>query len=139
MKHSTLLLGLTAVAALTVASMAVSGAFAAGDQANAGAAEDFEQYCAACHGRDAKGDGPVAPLLIRHPPDLTRLAARNDGVFPEDRVQYIIDGRGDVLAHGPREMPVWGFEFGASMNEPLRGPAKARIQALSRYLRSLQQ
>lgn len=74
--------------------------------------EDFSRYCAACHGADARGQGPVAQLLVRKPPDLTLLAARNYGAFPTDAVYWIVDGRGDVAAHGPREMPVWGEQLG---------------------------
>jgi hypothetical protein len=39
-------------------------------------------------------------------PDLTRIAARRKGWFPEVTVREIVDRR--YAAHGPREMPVWG-------------------------------
>lgn len=99
-------------------------------------AEDFRQYCAACHGVDGRGQGPVAPFLVRKPPDLTTLAFRNDGEFPLDQVYFIIDGRGEVAAHGTREMPVWGERFG---DEEVSETAKReRILNIIAYLQSLQ-
>jgi mono/diheme cytochrome c family protein len=72
------------------------------------AAQTFKVYCASCHGTGGEGDGPVAPTLIKKPADLTRIAERNDGLFPKERVSAVIDGREEVAAHGTREMPVWG-------------------------------
>jgi len=45
----------------------------------ASAKEMFMTYCAVCHGKDAKGDGPAARALNKQPADLTRLAAKNGG------------------------------------------------------------
>lgn len=99
-------------------------------------AEDYRIHCASCHGTDGRGDGPVAPFLIRKPPDLTTLAARNDGQFPVDSVYWIIDGRGDVLAHGSREMPVWGRQFGGPGES--ESMTRERILDLIAYLKTLQ-
>jgi cytochrome c len=33
--------------------------------------QTYKQYCAACHGVDAKGHGSVASVLTTAPPDLT--------------------------------------------------------------------
>lgn len=72
----------------------------------------YAAYCAVCHGKDGKGDGPMAKALKTAPPDLTRLAARNGGKFPVERVQKIIASKEAVPAgHGTREMPVWGPIF----------------------------
>jgi len=49
-------------------------------------------------------------VLTLDPPDLTRLAAGNGGVFPRKRVIWRIDGRDPLLAHG-NEMPVYGDLF----------------------------
>jgi mono/diheme cytochrome c family protein len=68
----------------------------------------FAGYCASCHGRDARGNGPVASMLKVPPADLTRIAARHGGRFEPSEVAAYIDGRVDVTAHGRREMPVWG-------------------------------
>lgn len=105
---------------------------------NSGAG-DFQRYCAACHGLDGEGNGPVAPILLRRPTDLTLLASRNDGDFPDDTVFWIIDGRGEVKAHGPREMPVWGFEFSrAATGLELTPEAEARIRRIVNYVKSIQ-
>ena len=42
--------------------------------ANSGAAM-YKQYCAVCHGKTGKGDGPAASALKQAPADLTTLAA----------------------------------------------------------------
>lgn len=65
----------------------------------------YRTYCAACHGPEGRGDGPVAEVLHDRPPDLTKIAA-TEGWFPDALVQMIIDGR--YAAHGHRAMPVWG-------------------------------
>lgn len=69
--------------------------------------EVFDMHCAVCHGDGARGDGPMADVLLTPPPDLTRLAADNGGVFPTFRVIRQIDGRDPMLAHGG-EMPLFG-------------------------------
>ena len=45
----------------------------------------YRHYCATCHGRDGKGNGPAAAALKVPPPDLTVLARRQKGVFPARR------------------------------------------------------
>lgn len=67
----------------------------------------YDRYCSACHGATGAGDGPMTRVLTPPPPDLTRLAAQNDGTFPRRRVVWRIDGRDPILAHG-NEMPVFG-------------------------------
>ena len=70
----------------------------------------YQTYCATCHGVDLKGRGPMAATLILQPPDLSRLAAENDGVFPITRVAMRIDGRDPLVSHGS-PMPVHGDYF----------------------------
>ena len=70
----------------------------------------FAQFCAPCHGNEARGDGPMAKVLTVPAPDLTALSASNDGVFPVFRVVRQIDGRDPLLAHGG-EMPLFGELF----------------------------
>jgi hypothetical protein len=72
---------------------------------------EYMKSCAACHGVSGKGDGPAAKTLAKSPPNLTRLSADNNGAFPLVRTYDVIDGRIDVVVHGPREMPVWGNVF----------------------------
>ena len=73
-------------------------------------ADLFADYCAACHGMAAAGDGPLADLLTVAPADLTLLAERFGGTFPVFHVAQRIDGRDPLLAHGG-EMPVFGPLF----------------------------
>lgn len=72
--------------------------------------ELFIQKCAICHGAEGKGDGTLGLQLKIPPADLSHLSKRNGGTFPFWQVFGKIDGREDIGAHGPREMPVWGTE-----------------------------
>lgn len=102
----------------------------------------YQTLCASCHGVSAKGDGPVAPLIKVRVPDLTRLAARDGGEFPAEDVRRTIDGRYERNAHGPRDMPVWGWQFydGKSTDDAAeRARVDAMIEKLTQYLRLLQE
>lgn len=70
----------------------------------------YETHCAVCHGREATGNGPMAPVLLVPPADLTTLVARYGGVFPLERVAARIDGRDPLVSHGS-DMPIWGGFF----------------------------
>jgi hypothetical protein len=96
----------------------------------------FRAYCASCHGADAKGNGPAAPALKAKVPDLTLLAKRNGGRFPEPRVRKIIMGDEVVTVHGSREMPVWGPIFHQIEWDVDRG--NVRLENLVKYLKSIQ-
>jgi len=80
--------------------------------------KEFIRSCAACHGESAKGDGPVAELLLVPPPDLTRIRARHGGEFPASWVYRVIDGRNEIRPHGGGGMPIWGDRYRA---DALRG------------------
>ena len=102
----------------------------------------YSQFCASCHGGEARGDGPVAPLLTVPVPDLRSLAARNDGAFPMLAVIQTIDGRTARTAHGG-PMPIWGSVFGEAGGPVQTIPgtaleARGRIMALSLWLESIQ-
>jgi mono/diheme cytochrome c family protein len=107
---------------------------------------EYDSACAACHGLAGKGNGYMASQLKTRVPDLTVLAKNNNGVFPFDRVYQVIDGRQEVKAHGPREMPIWGRAFNLQSsvyfeNYPpgdLESAARSRILALTEYLYRLQ-
>jgi mono/diheme cytochrome c family protein len=100
----------------------------------------YLQYCAACHGRDAQGDGPAMKALLKRPANLTAIAARRGGAFPTGEIARFIDGRFELPAHGSREMPVWGQRFGADVPESGIGESIARgnIASLVEYLKSIQ-
>ncbi len=103
-------------------------------------AELFITYCASCHGVDARGDGPAAAALITPPSDLSRIAARRGGVFPESSIARLIDGRFDLPAHGSREMPIWGACLADEIPCFATGDevARGRIASLVEYLKSIQ-
>lgn len=96
--------------AFLVTAMTALPAFAT-EVIDSSGAENFERYCAACHGENGKGDGPVASAIAKPIPDLTRIAARNNGKFPRQIIKNAIDGRWQIDAHGTQQMPVWGYEF----------------------------
>jgi hypothetical protein len=60
---------------------------------------------------ERKGNGPVSAELKVPPPALTLLAKKNNGVIPFNSVYETIDGRKTVVAHGTRDMPIWGDRF----------------------------
>lgn len=72
---------------------------------------EYYSSCAACHGIDAKGNGPVGKEMKTPPTDLTILAKKNNGVLPVNKLHQIIDGRELLASHGTREMPIWGYRF----------------------------
>lgn len=98
----------------------------------------YDAYCASCHGQGGKGNGPAAPALKTMPTDLTQLAAKSGGTFPEAHVVQVIKGDSMVAAHGSKEMPVWGPIF-LSLSQHDRGAMQLRVHNLTRYIASMQQ
>jgi len=99
----------------------------------------FTDYCAACHGLDAQGDGPTASLLKVPPANLATLAKRHGGKFPYEYVSGVLRfGTGPTLFHGSSEMPIWGplFEYMDHYNEMV---VQQRIKNLADYLASIQE
>lgn len=97
----------------------------------------YLRYCAACHGRTMKGDGPVASGLKNSPGDLTTLTLKNKGVFPYDKVAGIIDGRETSRIHGTPDMPVWGEIF--AMTKSSDAPtAESAVKRITHYVWSQQ-
>ena len=100
--------------------------------------DNFNAYCAPCHGRTGTGDGPVAPALTTRPADLTTLAVRNDGVFPSRSVrEFVTHGNPAIAAHGSSDMPIWGPTFRSL--EPSDTLVATRIANIVAYLESIQQ
>lgn len=100
--------------------------------------EMFVSYCASCHGKDAKGNGPAANALKQLPADLTTLAKRNGGKYPSDKITSILRGQTSLTAHGDQEMPVWGPVFWR-MSQGHEEQVQMRIANLNHYLESLQE
>jgi mono/diheme cytochrome c family protein len=99
-------------------------------------ADMYKQYCAACHGAAGKGDGPAASALKQAPADLTTLAQRHNGKFPDDYVTNVLRNGVKAPAHGDAEMPVWGPLF-SSMDQN-DAVVNLRIANLTKYIKSLQ-
>jgi mono/diheme cytochrome c family protein len=132
LRHITLGLGLSCVAAF-------------GALADETGETEFMNSCASCHGTDGKGSGPVSDALSVIAPDLTGLAAANEGQFPMLEVIQIIDGRTGVRGHGTDAgMPVWGAVYKAPLVGEI-GPygteiaVRGRILSLALYLESIQE
>ena len=111
------------------------------------AAQDFHFHCAVCHGTTGRGNGPMARAMKISPPDLTKIAKRNGGMFPEARVFRTISGVGMPISHGTRDMPLWADFFvretlkegtSAEDAERVSGAVKERIDRLVKYLESMQ-
>jgi mono/diheme cytochrome c family protein len=98
----------------------------------------FKTHCATCHGVNGRGNGPLADQLRRTPPDLTKFTARNGGLFPDERLRRIIDGR-DVPSHGDRDMPVWGDVFRDPREGRSSEAGKGRVDAIVKYLQGIQE
>ena len=100
----------------------------------------FQFYCAPCHGRAGRGDGPAAPALKTRPADLTRIASRRGGKFPSKQIEAFITG-GDSPAtgpaHGSKDMPVWGPIFQGL--DPRDTLTRIRLENVVSFLASIQE
>ncbi len=102
----------------------------------------FVENCVSCHGATGRGDGPIAQKLNTAPPDLTKISARNDGVWPMLEVMSIIDGYSRNIL--PREdMPVFEsfldnemVEFDTGNGVDVLVPSK--LVEIVKYLEALQ-
>jgi mono/diheme cytochrome c family protein len=100
----------------------------------------YVRHCAVCHAKTGRGDGVFAGILRTAPADLTTIAARRGGRFPDDEIARFVDGRLVPPAHGTREMPVWGRWLGQPIAEGTEPDEVARgeILAITEYLKTLQ-
>jgi mono/diheme cytochrome c family protein len=70
----------------------------------AGGAELYERQCAACHGTEGKGDGPVAGALNPPPSDLSD-PARMSQLSDEELLEVITNGRGTMPGYARQLSP----------------------------------
>jgi mono/diheme cytochrome c family protein len=127
-----------ALAGIAAACLAAPG-FATADEGVEKAGEArFMQYCAVCHGKNAKGVGPFAELMKKGPADLTVLSKNAGGTFPFERVLKTIDGTDLPVAHGGRDMPIWGQEWKSGGAAGETG-ARGQVLEVMMYLRSIQE
>ncbi len=80
----------------------------------------------------------MASVLRVKPADLTTIAKRSGGKFPSDAVFRSIDGRSPAMGHGGN-MPVWRDTFLRSQGGASPDVVRARIEALVRYIETIQQ
>ena len=121
--------GLAAAALLTMV-CALAAAEDSKERAIAAGKTHFINNCADCHGKDGRGGGTIAGTLEKSPTNLTLLSKTNGGAFPFEEVYDTIDGRAQVGAHGPRDMPVWGAALADVPGEP--------VEALVEFLEAIQ-
>ena len=99
--------------------------------------EMFQSYCAACHGKEGRGNGPAASQLKQPPADLTTLAKRHGGKFPDEYVANVLRFGTKSPTHGSSDMPVWGPLFSSVSNRD-KQQVEMRIYNLTAYIKSLQ-
>jgi mono/diheme cytochrome c family protein len=93
----------------------------------------YLRYCALCHGTGT-GPGMFADALKKAAPDLTEIAKRNGGQFPEERVAEIIRN-GGISGHGTMRILAWEKYFRSDSPEER---ADQLVQALTDYLKKHQ-
>ena len=100
--------------------------------------ENYQHYCAACHGPDGKGKGTWNGTEV---PDLTRLSQENGGKFPVEEIRKVVDGRSQSRWHQRRrDMPYWGEIFEMEEGNPAsKAKVEARIAAIVDYIQGLQE
>jgi mono/diheme cytochrome c family protein len=136
------------LAASIVASVAGSGMVAAQEPIDLRVGQmEYMEKCAACHGADATGDGPLSTTLMTKPTNLKSLRKTHNDRFPLGRVYSIIDGREIVAGHGTQDMPIWGWAFSQEAQKRHLPPhytgdtedmVQSRILKLVYYLHSIQ-
>ena len=102
-------------------------------------ANNFAQYCVACHGKDAKGTGTLAATLKPKPADLTLLTKNNGGTYPRDMVFQVIDGTQEGQGTRRRRHAAVGRRRSwPSAGSDNADAVKRRIDSLVEYLATLQ-
>jgi len=100
---------------------------------------EYQQYCAVCHGVWADGEGLIKPVLTEEPTNLRTLEQRHGSPLPRERIAGYIDGRIPVLAHGSRDMPVWGKRLDEGVHSPVPDQRKrSQVMVIVDYLQAIQ-
>lgn len=101
--------------------------------------EMYREYCAVCHGKEGKGDGPAASEFKVPPPDLTILSKQNNGKFPADHLAAVLRFGVTAPAHGTSDMPAWGRLLGSLQSTGTQSTqVQLRIHNLMEYIETLQ-
>lgn len=96
----------------------------------------YQDYCAACHGMNGKGNGPAAQFLKTPPPDLTTIGNRYAGKSVATKVSAVLRSGTASRAHGTVAMPLWESLFSSLHGGDQVGAL--RIRNLSEYVESIQ-
>ncbi len=97
----------------------------------------YDSYCAVCHAKDAKGNGPAASAMKTPPTDLTQLAKNNGGKYPAAHVAAVLKGQAMTPSHGSQDMPIWGPLF-SSISQGHAAQVQQRITNLVTYIEGVQ-
>jgi mono/diheme cytochrome c family protein len=100
--------------------------------------EFFQSYCVICHGKYADGRGNMADMLNTPPMDLTTIAKRRSGNFPEEEIFKIIAGKEKVPGHSTGDMPAWWETFKKSEDISKDKEVKEKIDHIVAYLKAIQ-
>ena len=137
------LLSVTVFMLLVAAKVAAGGAHAAerpGESAalSSGRAS-YQQFCAACHGLNGKGGGPVASLLLEAPADVTQISRRRNGAFPQADLEALLlaRSRASLPQAMPRHMILFGPIFLSMDSDPAF--ARAQVAELLTFIESMQE
>ncbi len=134
-----LIIGLAALSlAACVAEKPGQGSGQAGSTSGA---QDYADFCAACHGAGGKGDGIAAKGLTKAPADLTALSRTNGGKFPTTKVMAQIWGYAGAKGRGV--MPDFAPMLEGDLvlydgGDGIDTPTPQRLVALAEYLKRLQ-
>jgi mono/diheme cytochrome c family protein len=99
--------------------------------------DSFDAYCAVCHGKTGKGDGPAAPAMKTPVADLTAIAKKSGGKFNAVAVKEMIKGADrEMPSHGSKDMPIWGPVFRSFQGDT--NIAELRVNNLVSYIETIQ-
>jgi mono/diheme cytochrome c family protein len=98
-------------------------------------AEIYAQDCAVCHGNDLKGTGDSL-YPYKAAPDLTTLARKYGGKFPDAYFATVVNSGAEIPAHGLAQMPVWGTDL--SMAPWTEKELAQRIASLTNFVKANQ-
>jgi mono/diheme cytochrome c family protein len=100
--------------------------------------ESFQSYCTLCHGENADGKGNMASLLETPPMNLTTIAQRRGGNFPDAEIAKIIAGVEDVPGHSSGDMPAWYETFKKAEGINSDKEVQEKIDNIVAYLKTIQ-
>lgn len=110
------------------------------------ARQDFQTYCAGCHGTGT-APGPLAQEMKLNPTPLADLTKMNEGNFPEARVMSKIVGyreHGRMVGAQPGQMPAFdemldGPAVLYDTGDGIPTPTPLRLLKLMEYIKSIQE